>query len=502
MIAKLAPLPPAEPLRRLAHGRALAARPAVVPRALLTWIAGATAFFCMLPYPAYAVGGATAVQAGNICAALACLPLLIGALGRPRQVHLYAVLVAPLLVAALAVAVSNSDHATLAFKSLAVWAASLLGLVVAQLYAPRCAVALLTGIAAATLLHAGVGLWQSYAFSHDHFPLVELYVNPSFLSVQENADTIARWTKRPFGLFPEPSAMSSSLSPWVLIWAGILTGVLRLKQHVTGAHRLLFAAAAAGGMALIILSRSGQTAVTMLGLLIIAALWLLRARATQATLMAVVAASGAVLPAVLWFAARAVADRIGGTNRLGNSSWEERASSIVLGFSIYAAGGLKTLLFGLGPGLASLSVWEAARLEAVWSVSLSYLYDTGVVGVLAASWLAAVLLRNWLLARFDLAYAGIGFVWLVGVTLTTSYEQLLPLWLALGVLTVWPDVFEPAAALRRQTAPAQSYHASRPVAADARPRKSPWRPSSAVGEDAVSSAAPASSTTEGISQCR
>lgn len=55
-------------------------------------------------------------------------------------------------------------------------------------------------------------------------------------------------------------------------------------------------------------------------------------------------------------------------------------------------------------------------------------------------WIARRLARVWKKSRFDLTFAAFAFVWLVGVTITTSYLQLLPLWVALGWLSIWPRV--------------------------------------------------------------
>jgi hypothetical protein len=153
----------------------------------------------------------------------------------------------------------------------------------------------------------------------------------------------------------------------------------------------------------------------------------------------VLAVGGVVLPLVAWLALLAVADRMSG-GPVGNSSWEQRAASLVTGFEIYAAGGVKGLLFGLGPGLTSQVVNRQTDLEAVWSVLLNYFYDTGLIGAIAASCVASHLLRNWRAVEHRFVYAGMVLAWLVGVTLTTSYDQLLPQWLALGFLIVWPWV--------------------------------------------------------------
>jgi hypothetical protein len=327
----------------------------------------------------------------------------------------------------------------LSFKSTVVWGISCLALVATQLYAPQYALELLTGIALATLVHVIVGVWQFVAFSSGQFPLVDLYVNPSFLSVQENARTIARYTRRPFGLFPEPSAMSSSLAPWVVFWAAEVCGVVRLRRAPAGWQRGLFAVASLGGVGLIILSQSGHAAVTAAGLLAVVVIWFARSSATPRTYGGIVLIFGLLLPVLIWFAAASLGNRMGGSE-LGNSSWEERTASLRIGFSILFGGDATQVLFGMGPGLMAPELSRTAEIDAVFSVLLTYVYETGLVGLLAVCWIGGYLLRIWKLIGWSAAFALFGLVWLVGVTLTTSYEQLLPIWLALGWLTVWPDV--------------------------------------------------------------
>jgi hypothetical protein len=403
----------------------------------------ALGFFCFMPYPALPVGGSTALQMGNVLTALAVLPVLLtGWLRRPSW--LFVLLIAPLCVSALKLSMSEGRaESVLGFKSVVVWAASCLTLVATQLHAPRYARWLLTGIAAATIVHVAVGALQFYTFSSGVFPLTELYVNPSFLSVQENADIIARYTQRPFGLFPEPSAMTSSLAPWVLFWTAEWCGLVRLREPPLPWQRALFAVATVGGLGLMILSRSGHTAVTTAAVLLLIMFWVARCRATWRTYAVLVVGSGVVLPAVLWLAAMSVGDRIGGRSSFGNSSWEERATSMVVGLRAVADGDVPTVVFGLGPGMAAVRAWESDRIEAVWSVLLTYLYETGLVGGVAIVVAGAYLLGVWRAAGWSLTFAAITAVWLVGVTITTSYEQLLPIWMALGWLTVWPAICAP-----------------------------------------------------------
>jgi hypothetical protein len=296
-----------------------------------------------------------------------------------------------------------------------------------------------------------VGAWQIYAFSNGEFPLAGLYVNPSFLSVQDNATIIARYVRRPFGIFPEPSAMSASLAPWVLFLFATACGVVKLRAKVLPAHRLLFLAASVAGLGLIIVSRSGHAAVTSLAFAGFVAAWFVRARATPRTVAAVVAGLGIFLPAVLYFAALSVGDRLGGKSALGNSSWAERAASLGAGFNVMASSDFSTQFFGMGVGQASPALQASAGLDAVFSVLLTYAFETGVLGALALVWVGHWLLRVWRQTRFDMTFLLVALAWLVGVTLITSYEQLLPPWMALGWLTVWPAVCRPPGDAERTT---------------------------------------------------
>ena len=137
-----------------------------------------------------------------------------------------------------------------------------------------------------------------------------------------------------------------------------------------------------------------------------------------------------------------MSDRLGGKSNVGNSSWEERSSSLWVGFMMVTHGSLATLIFGIGPGLCAPVLWGAMHLDAVWSVLLNFLYETGTIGFFAVGWVAHYLWRVWKSQRFNIVLACVGFVWFIGVLLTTSYEQLLPIWIALGWMTVWPSIYQ------------------------------------------------------------
>jgi hypothetical protein len=403
-------------------------------------LAGALGFFCFLPYPAYSVGNTSALQIGNVFTLLMILPVFTLA-WRGRPFWIFPLILAPLVLSALKVAVVGGGDVGVCFKTIAMWALSCLTLLIPPIYARRHALDLLTGMALATLLHAGIGIWQYYSFAHGIFPLTEMYVNQSFLSVQDNAHIIAKYTQRPFGLFPEPSAMSSSLAPFILIWVAHLCGILKFKHAPAPWQQVLFAAAAAGGVGLMILSQSGHTAVTLAALVVFAVVWFKRCRATIRTYTILVGMLGVVMPLVLWVAALSLGNRVGGSE-MGNSSWAERSDSLRIGFSLLVGGDVPRILCGMGAGMMAPALWSVAQIDAVFSVLLTYVYETGLVGAIAVGCIGIYLVRVWKSIRFDLAFAVIGFVWLVGMTVTTSYEQLLPLWMALGWLAVWPEIFE------------------------------------------------------------
>jgi hypothetical protein len=174
---------------------------------------------------------------------------------------------------------------------------------------------------------------------------------------------------------------------------------------------------------------------------LLVAAWFIRARATARTFLAVVIVFGVFLPAVVYLAAVSVGDRLGGKTAFGNSSWGERADSLAAGFDLVSRSDSATHLLGAGVGQMSQRLKESSGLDAVFSVLLTYVFETGVVGALAAACVAHLLLRCWTAARYDMTFALVFIVWLIGITLITSYELLLPPWLTLGWLTVWPEIF-------------------------------------------------------------
>jgi hypothetical protein len=428
-------------------------------------VTAAFGFLAFLPYPAIPAGSSTGVQFGSLLTLVVALPcLLVPWRGRPY--FLAPLLLAPLTISLVKIAVTDGSQLELGLKSLIAGAIPLITMMATQRLAPRDPLPLLTGIAAATLLHVVIGAWQAYAFTQGYLPLQFLYVNPSFLSVQDNAATIVQYIRRPFGLFPEPSAMSSSLAPWVVLWLAEAAGVVRLRQAPGRLRRALYVTAAVSALALILLSRSGHAMVLMAALLVIAATWLVRARATPRTAVALLAAFCVVLPAMFYFGIVAMSDRFDlnfggrGFARVSevDESWQTRSDSLRVGLNLVLDGSPATWIFGLGPGLTTPGVQRVAGYEAVWSVLLPYVYQTGLIGLAVILWVGVYLIRVWRADGYGVVYPVMLGVWLVGITITTSYGQLLPLTVALGWITTWPSVFQgrevdgaalPASAARR-----------------------------------------------------
>ncbi|HEV7299969.1 MAG TPA: hypothetical protein VGN72_11440 [Tepidisphaeraceae bacterium] len=429
-------------------------------------LVGSLGFFSLIPYMGIPVGDQTALQVGHFLAALICAGLLFVS-WRNRPFWIYPLMIAPLCLSVLRVSVEGNGDASLGLKSLLVWMTSLVPLLAVQLCAPRYLLAFLTGAACATLLHFAVGLWQLMVFASGEFPLLWLYYNPSFLSVQDNAVTIARYQRRPFGIFPEPSAMSSSLAPWVLLWMANLLGLVRFRLTPERWQRILFACAAAGGLSLIIFSQSGHAAITLLAAAVFIATWFVRSKATSGTYATILLMFGVITPFMLWMAITSLANRVGGSE-MGNSSWEDRSQSLLIGLNLWLDTGVANAICGFGLGLTSPVLSREYQLEAVWSVLLTYVYETGLIGVVAVGCVAMHLVRCWRKSGYSAAFAAITMVWLVGVTITTSYLQLLSLWMTLGWLSIWPEVCRAPGSLPVAVA-------ERVVAHQPRVRRSAWR---------------------------
>ena len=249
-----------------------------VPPARRGWSRAAWlfAFACFFPYPALAIGRTNGLQVSQ-AAALAAIPFLVA---RPPGRSFWALLLVlgPVFVSMflhhMFADVPSPDvfvkaPIALALAVLVIWPADWLA--DRDLFRE-----VLAAAGAAIVLHSLIGLLQLYSFSKDQFPLLFLYVNPSFMSVQEwarkcrSGGGYALYNARPCGLFPEPSAMAASLGPWTVLLAGLLLNP-GLRRRLGWRRAWPVIPPVACGCLLLAISQSGFTFALVAALLVICA---------------------------------------------------------------------------------------------------------------------------------------------------------------------------------------------------------------------------------------
>jgi len=127
-----------------------------------------------------------------------------------------------------------------------------------------------------------------------------------------------------------------------------------------------------------------------------------------------------------------------------DQSWQSRAKSLWIGLKLLMEGGPLTFIFGMGMGMLAPRMAAASEFQTTWSLTLSFLYQTGMIGLFVMLAILRYLVNIGRQARGGVVLAALLGVWFIGITVTTSYSQLLPLWVTLGWLTVWPGVCHPA----------------------------------------------------------
>ena len=407
---------------------------------------------CFLPNPGLPIGGSTGLQAGQIMALLS-LPLVVLA-GLPKRHTLVVLLLfLPMLVSGFIVVLTERALSNgIVLKATIAAALVFMVLVPAGKVAnKRYTLPLLHGLAWGIVLNVVVGLYQVYSFARSEFPLPGLYQNPSFDIVTGDPENYALYIKRPFGLFPEPSAMAASIGPWIVFIVGLLL-YPRLRRGMTRGLKIQLLLAAVGGVTLILLSSSGFTVWLLISLLLVG-LPALKDRFLRLHRLGswfVLITFVVVGVALVYFSLANVGSRL---DIQENSSWSARLASIVWALS-YLGTSPGNLLFGVGPGQSSLLLQspEAFTLlpesfgelavTAVWSVAARYVQEMGLLGAAVLALTLIMVLRAIIRSSARLIGFSCLFAWLAGVVLTTSYLPLLPIWLLLGVLLNWDRISE------------------------------------------------------------
>ncbi len=421
----------------LAHG------PLTVPRLL-----GLTCFALFFPNPAIPVGSAVGIQSGQLLALL-ILPVLVTAHRPRRHIVAAALLIIPLLASGV-VQTAMGDQTDLVLKAVALELLVLPALIIAGSAIERgCKKQLVIAACVAITVHGAVSLHQFVAFDQGEFPFLFLFQNPSFL---QPTDAYALYVRRVTGLYSEPSALAAACGPWVVLLAGLSISS-EAAQQVGFSRRLPLFAGAVTGLAVILLSGTGYAFFLVVSLGLVTMRHVLfrqgaRRRSTSAALGLL-----AVAGVVALVATGTLRDRV---DNAVAQSWGSRLISIKVGL-MGMIEGPSQLLFGVGPGLSSEWVEKAGASEpafgnipvlAVWSVLGRYVSETGVVGLLAigviGSFVASAIFRS---SERLLGWAA-AVAWLIAIALATSYAELEPPWLFLGVLLGWNQVFPRSRAAR------------------------------------------------------
>ncbi|MBV8077264.1 MAG: hypothetical protein JO284_12735 [Planctomycetaceae bacterium] len=413
-----------------------------------TWARGAArgfAFSCFFPYPALSLGGNTGLQLSQALSLAAVLFLCARAAGRPLRALL--LILGPVaLSASFNLTFGDPPDPDIVPKESIALALALVVLGPAEWVAGGDLFReTLAAAGAAIVVHALIGLYQVSSFAHDEFPLLFLYENPSFKSMEEWHRIYVRYIKRPCGLFPEPSAMAASLGPWLVLLAGLLLDPSSGRRFGWRGKKLAAAALALGSV-LIALSRSGAALAIMAAVLVAGvakapnwghSLTIGKGLTLAMVLVAGVAAGG--------YATSQLGE---GLDARVESSWGFRAASIHAGLT--ANTDPVSLVFGVGPGqstpvlrreLAGVPLPEDQFELAVFSLTVCYYMEMGLLGGLALLAVLAMVLRA--IARSSAIVLGLCSLgtWLVGVAVTTSYMPLSSIWLFLGALLSWDRLF-------------------------------------------------------------
>lgn len=412
-------------------------------------LAAILSFSAFFAFPALPVGRTGAITIPVVLAG--ALAVLWAPRLRPPEWAPYAWLLGPALVSGAWVLVAGAALAPgVVPKSVAALAMPVIVLVPARrLLRAGHGEPFVLGAAAAILVHAGLGAYQSWAFDRGEFPFVALLrTNPAMALLTEDVEIYVEYVKRPFGLFAEPSAMAACVGPWLVIVAAALFAPAPGRARRRTA---LLAAALGAGLALVVASKSGLSPVVVAGTAATALAAALGGRRSALTRGAAVVLAGAIGVAAAVWIQRNAGDRFD----LGqNDSWQARLDSLRLAarwLGDTADAGAQ-LAFGLGPGQSYPAVHATAvkyqvggGVEAVWSVGLNYAVETGLLGICAMVALMATGAWSIWASRARIAGAACAAVWLVGVFVATSYAGQPALWTALAALLSWRAITDGSA---------------------------------------------------------
>jgi hypothetical protein len=375
-------------------------------------------FLGFFPYPAVTqIGNTTGIQISDLLVWI-ILVLTLPTVLQSTSSRAYAFLVMPIFISLGALTFfSGTGDPGLGIRVTITTALSLLMLPAAgSLMQHARAECLVPPVSMAICIHAIVGVWQNQAFASGTFPLSWIFKNASFANLQTIDTSYALYVARPFGLFPEPSAMAAALGPWVLflLWYG-------LKPTVKWRVRALVGAAS--GTLLILLSQSIY-AIFLLPCLFLILVLHRRTSIRRLSVLELLAWALSGLGAILFPIISA--GRLNATNDSTLGRWSSLIEGIRLPFS-----NLLSVFFGVGPGQsANALAAQHSSQAAIYSVVVSAFAEGGLIALIGmiCVWIMCLERQP---AGFKYIFL---FAWVAGIAFSTSYISLGPVWLFLAMI--------------------------------------------------------------------
>jgi hypothetical protein len=408
--------------------------PAWAKAALLTWFSAS--FF---QFPGIPVGNNSALLPGHLAFPLVLPALLLGRGVLRRFTQCMTAVNVTFLVSwvmHLGASEFSNDFAlkgVLCFNSYFVQILG--GLLLAACRPREIGAALLIGIGGESL----VGAIQYISFANGQFPFASFFNHKAFSEFDSAAqESFARYTQRPFGLFPEPSAMGASLGPWLGYLLGV--GLFRKQVDDSPAFKVVTWLTFVLGAALVLVSRTGYALILFPALGLFA---LCQARGVNLAMIVVAVGVTGLVPQLtsLW---GSLADEWHAKQTGSADSWEMRLISARYVLENEAEMGLRDRCFGIGPFNSAAQIAGQTAGENLASMALSLVYENGAVGLGAGVWLLFLCVRSIKLSRIKSTGILMLALWIASAGIGTGYCSLPPLWSAFGLLLNWAAYCEDA----------------------------------------------------------
>lgn len=397
----------------------------------------AVSFLVTFCYPAFNAGNSSGVTLGSL---LVILAIWVGIL--LREVRLteksFWFLFLPCLVSAFSALLRGAyiSERNL-WVGLPVWAFSLSPLFLARMYVTHERRLLVAwGCSGAFLIHGIVGLYQ-YVFAGRLSPLY-------FRLFDNNSYALTNFETRPMGVFPEPSAMTATLGPLILICYQLIEFPTSLQRPLRPLSVWFVRLACLGALLLAIVSQSGfaPTIVGILGLYVLYQTAVIQRRALLSIIMALTGIAVGVTS--WWFIVERVNLEVSKV-----SSWQTRWESIKAGIEVWS-GSLGDFFWGIGLNQLHLHMESFGlysyygvlfRFNNVFSATLIYLIETGALGILGLGGVFVMASRSIWKSGNRVGGALALVLWVAANTGATSYTTIPGQWFALGLILFWDGLF-------------------------------------------------------------